>query len=84
MSESRRLPVLTLELLVCLRSMCTPEQPAGPAGPCTGRADVRDLDDSSIPQDIKTALDYQPGAIIGRFVPERRNPTPTTPRAEWW
>jgi len=65
---------LSLGLWSCMGLLCNPEQ-AGTL--CSDGKDVRDLDDSSIPQDVKTAVYYQPGPIISKYNPE--NPSQANP-----
>jgi len=67
--KSRWMPiVLLLGVLPCVGIMCGPDS-GQPATPCSSGTDVRNLDDSSIPQNVKTAIYYQPGPIISAYDP---------------
>jgi M6 family metalloprotease-like protein len=70
--------VLALSFLacVCSGSLCDSPQP-GP-GNCAGGTDVRQVNDSAIPQAIREALHYQAGPITSRQDPQ--NPSQPNPK----
>jgi M6 family metalloprotease-like protein len=51
---------------LCMGSTCNPQTQGGP---CTSGLDVRDIDDSAIPQGIKNTIYYQPGPTISKHMP---------------